>query len=97
MTLKRCFLVCILLVPSCFALLSLFGVAAAAPVQVNDLTALRNNNAQLMVFLVKMASDVGVVGGLGLIFTGIFSLYNSQVKKGSGGKPASHGISMFVC
>jgi hypothetical protein len=67
------------------------------PVVVNNTADFRNNSALLMQFIVRVASSIAVVGGLGLLFSGILSLYGSHVKKGAGGKPAAHGLTLLGC
>ena len=45
----------------------------------------------------RIVSSVSVVAGLALLYGGINSLYGSHVKKGAGGKSATHGLTLLLC
>jgi hypothetical protein len=71
--------------------------ADSHPVIVTNTADFRNNTSLFMQFIVRIASSIAVLGGLGLLFSGLLSLYGSHVKKGAGGKPAAHGLTLLGC
>ena len=83
--------------PATLILLVFCDYAFAGTVVVSTISGMRDNTSGFFHSVVRLVANIGIVAGLFLIFSGLMSLYGSHVKKGAGGKPPSHGVTLLGC